>query len=723
MRNLLGRLHARKTPSLVHIARLWGIPLEGNDSGRQVGTLYRVMTDVRAVRMAWSKLDETSQRIVRTLSSSQGAARAIPELATDLDLPEPAIRESCVQLFRWGILAREGDDQELPVGATPKLFIPRELVLDFRRVLDEIDAGDQSTLPLRTLLELRDDPDIEDAAQRWGIRVIPGLRRRHDLITEILRQVNSTRRIDAVIESLSPDGKKMWDVVRKDAGLGPIRLDEAVRRAGLEVPERPEGLVITRTAALRDVLTELESALLVHHTYLKDGSRALFVPQEILNPGTVPTAAPLRPLQPLRDDIPEPEARHPSAIAWDVLTVVREIASKGAPVWVPGEPVSRTWQRQLNSRLWFGGDEVPPEGYLGFLLYLALGVGVLEPGPRAPGAGGDKHAIRPVLTPRVRQWRGYTFANQVAALRDVWLFADQWIEGREREQIDVWGADWQGFRRRLLGDLRDMDPHEWFLLSDVSRRLAEQDSGIVGSTFTAASARGGIDRADARIAAIAQIIEIELQTAMWWFGFVDLVRLGRKGIALRVTEAARLAAADSRAVVETTEVGSGEHALAVDNAGLVTLLRPEPLHIWSLTAFADAESLVPETTYQLRPGSVGRALGAGFDLDQITSYLERQSGTPLSSALKGLLREWTAGYKRVRLHRIVLLSPDVEKGLEGLREVVTKAKLEIVGEHDGGLMVMLPATGDDASSAEDALLKALRHAGYAGQWHVDRAGE
>lgn len=723
MRNLLGRLHARKTPSLVHISRLWGIPLQGSDSGRQVGTIYRVMTDVRAVRTVWSKLDETSRRIVRTLSTSQAAARTIPELASDLDLPEATIRETCVQLFRWGILAREGDDQELPVGATPKLFIPRELGLDFRRVLDEIDAGDQSTLPLRTLLELRDDPDIEDAAQRWGIRVIPGLRRRHDLVTEILRQVNSTRRIDAVIDSLGADARTLWDVVRKEAEIGPLRLDEAVRRAGLEVPEKPEGLHISRTAALRDVLIELESTLLVQHTYLKDGSRALFVPQEILHPGTVPTAAPLRPLQPLRDDVPAPEHRHPDAIAWDVLTMVREIASKGAPVWVPGEPVSRTWQRQLNSRLWFGGDEVPPEGYLGFLIYLGLGVGVLEPGPKPGGAGADKHAVRPVPTPRVRQWRGNTFAHQVGALRDVWLFADQWVEGREREQIDVWGADWQGFRRRLLGDLRDMDSHEWFLLSDVARRLAEQDTGIVGSTFTAASARGGVDRGDARVAAIAQIIEIELQTAMWWFGFVELVRIGRKGIALRVTESARLAAADSRAVAEAADAPPGEHALAVDETGLITLHRPEPIHIWSLTAFADAESLTPEATYQLRPGSVGRALGAGFDLDQITSYLERQSGSGLPDGLKALLREWTAGYKRVRLRRIVLLTPDVEKGLDGLRAAAAKAELEVVGEHDGGLMVMLPPTGDDGASAEDALLKALRHAGYAGQWHVDRANE
>jgi hypothetical protein len=503
-----------------------------------------------------------------------------------------------------------------------------------------------------------------------------------------------------------------------------MRLDEALRRTGLAVPEKPEGAAISRGAHLRDVLIELEASLLVHHTYLKDGSRALFVPQEILHPGTVPTAAPLRPLQPLQEDVPEPDrGQHPFAIAWDLLTVAREIASKGAPVWVPGEPVSRTWQRQLNSRLWFGGDEVPPEGYIGFLLYLALGVGVLEPAGRPSGAGADRNAIRPILTTRVRQWRGRSFADQIGALRDVWLYADQWIEGREREQIDVWGADWQGFRRRLLGDLRDMDPHEWFLLAEVARRLAEQDTGIVGSTFTAASSRGGLDRGDARIAAIAQIIEIELQTAMWWFGFVELVPLGRKGTALRVTEAARLAAADSRAVVDAEPVAPGTKTLSIDEVGLVTLHRPEPIHIWSLTAFADAESLVPEPAYQLRPGSVGRALGAGFDLDQITSYLERQSRAPLPESLQRLLREWTAGYKRVRLRRIVLLTPDAGQGRDALREVVTKAKLEVIGEHEDGLLVMLPPTGDDGSAAEDALLKALRHAGYAGQWQVERQSD
>jgi hypothetical protein len=75
----------------------------------------------------------------------------------------------------------------------------------------------------------------------------------------------------------------------------------------------------------------------------------------------------------------------------------------------------------------------------------------------------------------------------------------------------------------------------------------------------------------------------------------------------------------------------------------------------------------------------------------------------------------------VRLRRVALLTPDVEKGLDQLRQVVTKAGLEVIGEPDGALLVMLPATGDDGAAAEDALLKTLRHSGYAGQWHIERS--
>jgi len=721
MRNLLGRLNARSSDDLVRIARFWLVPLPGTDRGRHVGAMYRVMTDIRACRDAWQRFDPIARAMIRLLTASATDPLTIAEIATRLDLSETVVRDSAISLFRIGVLAVQGDNQELAIGELPRLFLPRELGQDYRRILDELDAGDQSGASLHTLLEGRDIPDLEDTAVIWGLKIIPGLRRRQELVDDILQQLGSKQRIDEVVGSLGRPARAVFDVVRgADAGDA-VGYDEAIARAGLTVPDAPDGRAVAAGSIVRNALTELETAALVLHSYTADQQRILFVPQEILHPGTVVTTTPLRMLQPLAaDEISEPELMHPFALAWDVLTVVRDIISRGAPVWVPGEPLSMTWLRQLNRRLWFSREDVPPDGYVGLLLYLALGVGVLEPGPHVAGAGGDRHAVRPVPSGSVRQWRSKDFASQTASLRDIWLVADQWIEGRERGQIDVWGADWQGFRRRLLGALRELEAGTWYLVTDIARRFAEQDPGLVGSTFTAASARGSRGAGSARTAVIAQIVEIELETAMWWFGFIEQAHIPKKGLAMRVTDAARMAAADTRAV--PAERIRDEAVLSVDDHGLVTLHRPAPVHIWSLTAFGDAGELRPKATYQLRPGSIGRALGAGFDLDQIIRYLEQQSGHPLPDGLQHLLREWTAGYKRVRMRRAAVLTPDFETGIEDLKTIVSEAGLEIVSGVDvpGQIMVLLPSTGEDAASAEETLQAILRANGFAGQWTLDK---
>ena len=140
--------------------------------------------------------------------------------------------------------------------------------------------------------------------------------------------------------------------------------------------------------------------------------------------------------------------------------------------------------------------------------------------------------------------------------------------------------------------------------------------------------------------------------------------------------------------------------------------------IWSLTAFADAERLRPTAAYQLRPGSIGRALGAGFDLDQIETYLERQSCGPIPDALKTLLRQWTISYRRVRLRRATVLHADTPEAMDDLKRIAMENGMQLLGEPtaDGGLVVLLPALGEDGVSAEDHLLKALRAGGYVGQW-------
>ena len=730
-RNLLGRLNARSVDDLYRIASFWSVNLTGNDRGRHVGTLYRTMTDIRSGREVWEALDVAQQAIVAELALSEAGPLAVEEIAVLVGLDVDTAQAALTGLFQAGIMAREGDVQALPVGAMPRLFLPRELILLFRRLQDELDAGDLSRSSLRVLLDITDDAEVEAAAERWGLRVIPGMRRRSELIDDIFRQISQPERIDRVVAGLKPNARALWNAVRAgDGGIeGTMALDDAIGRVW------PTWRRSRPTEQIRAALDELETALLVIHAYRREGDgrmqRRLFVPQEILYPGRVPTTLPLKPLQPLAAGVvPEPERRDPHALAWDLMTLLRELAAFGAPVWVPGEPLSRSWQRRLNGRLWFSGSDanadVPPIGYLGFLLTLGLGVGAIEPSAEPVGSTADRDAIRPTLSPRIRSWRSRSFAEQTAQLKAVWLAADQWYEGREREEIDVWGADWRGFRHRLLEALGTVGAGAWVLVEDLAQRFAEQFPTLVGTTFTAASARSSDDRGDTRRMAIARIIAVEVETAMWWFGVVDLARVPSRGLALRVTEAGRAMVdaahadnhADEHDRAEDRKATDAGPVLDVDAQGTINLGRPAPIHIWSLTAFADAERLRPTAAYQLRPGSIGRALGAGFDLDQIETYLERQSGGPIPDALKTLLRQWTISYRRVRLRRATVLHADTPEAMDDLKRIAMENGMQLLGEPtaDGGLVVLLPALGEDGVSAEDHLLKALRAGGYVGQW-------
>jgi hypothetical protein len=710
-RNLLGRLNARSPDDLQRIAAFWLIPLAGSDRGRHVGALYRAMTDIRHARAAWDRLDRHARDIVRDLALSDSGALTIDEIAAMTGLPHEETRPAAIRLFQAGLLAREGDNQELPVGALPRLFLPREIVQVFRRVQDEIDAGDLSGSSLRVMLETLDDPELEEAATTWGIRIIPGQRRRADLVARILRQIGSPDRVETVVAGQGRAATALWAAVRAAAPAA-IPLDRAFEDAGLTPPEPVASDYVRRMARNQSALSELESSLLVFHTYLRDGSRWLFVPNEIANPGEATATLPLRPLQPVpAAKAPRMDAPPPGMLAWDLLTLLREIAEHGAPVWVPGEGLSRTWQRRLNRRLWHGGDDIPPRGYLGFLLYLGVAVGVVTASEEPLPAGTDKGAIRPLVGPGIREWTRLPFATQDERLRQAWLESDVWIEGREREEIDVWGADWRGFRRRLLESIGELDAGAWFMVDDLAARLAEQNPTMIGTTFTAASARATRGGADDRAAAIAQVIEVELETALAWFGIVQL------GVASGSGEVVR-------PVAPRDEPGdaAAEPALGITPEGLVTLRRPAPLHVWSLSAFGDAESLRPLATYQLRPGSVSRALAAGFDLDQITAYLEAQGGGPLPEPLAASLRDWTVGYRRVRMRRAVVLHPDSAESIPDLRQLLTEAGLPVLDQPmpEGGLIVLLEAGAHAQAQPEDELLAALRAHGHVGQWDTGR---
>ena len=86
MRNLLGRLHARRLPELLRIAEAWSVPLYVESKSEVVGALYRAMTDPRAMRDIWDRLDPAERVMLAALTdaSDEAVAPTVEELAARL---------------------------------------------------------------------------------------------------------------------------------------------------------------------------------------------------------------------------------------------------------------------------------------------------------------------------------------------------------------------------------------------------------------------------------------------------------------------------------------------------------------------------------------------------------------------------------------------------------------------------------------------------------------
>src|SRR5918994_2596444 len=505
MRNLLGRLHARRLPELLRIAEAWSVPLYVESKSEVVGTLYRAMTDARTMRDVWDRLDPAERAVVIALADAPDSAQAptVDELAARLGVTAEEARETALRLYRAGVLFREGADEQLPIGVVPRLLLPRELALQVRRIQDEMAAGNLAQSPLRVLLELLDDAELEAAARIWGLRTVPGVARRRDLAARLLRLINDPTRVERVVRGRGRDAAAVWKIV--GTAPEPVPLVDVAAGAGLD------GSDTVTVARLRAALAELERAMLVWHAYRGDGTRWLFVTAEVRSPGE--GRAPVLPELVTIELEPglAPPWRHSDAVSWDLLTLLRIVANPQTPVWEAAETPPRWLLRAVASRLWFGGKDGPPIGYLELLQALALGEGILA-------IDEDVRAQRIVVGPHARAWRGIAFGAQTVRLRERWLRLPRWVECEPAGVVDVWGADWRGMRPRLLTALADPEigviPPRWVTLESLALRLAAGYPRLLGPSFTAATARlggeagGGED--EERAAALSDVIAPEL---------------------------------------------------------------------------------------------------------------------------------------------------------------------------------------------------------------------
>jgi hypothetical protein len=694
MRNLLGRLLQRSPAELERIARAWAIELGGSDRHADVSFLYRTMTDVWAVRDVWERVSDTGKRLVSALDDHDGTSCPPEEVAREAGIDPEAGLPELRRLYEIGIISAEDRAQGTGADTDPAVFLPREMGLMIERVETERNAPSPRDLPLEELLATATYPEIEEAATAWGARVIPAMHARGELVGIISEQLSRPERVERMIAALSGPARNAW--ARLTVAGGTLALDELL--SPRDVP------LLTR----RRILRELAAPLLVWHGYDERGTRLVIVPQSILHPQPVAVEQPPELTVVESAEVIEPEWLFPYAAAWDLLTLLREVVVSG-PRWralAEGDP---TMIRRLRKKLWRSDRETLdlPTGYIPFIVRVGALMGVLR-----------DVDDRAVPGDAAQSWREHAFTSASQRMVAAWAGAEEWVEGRERVDANLYGASWPTFRATLIKAIGDLDEDQWYEQDRFVERLLKTHPDLLRQAQVVAVGhaprRGRVDTSadahDRREQILSLVIGTTLETACVWLGLIDRAyTLGKRTPVLRVTPFGRWIAGKR---VEPVMTQLGQAPLGVGANFQTLLFRQTPRRVWALSAFAELQSLDRVSTWALTAEALIRALASGLDLTQITGFLERQNGAPLPQNVAYTLNEWDRGYRRVWLRRAVLLVPDEGEESAPIADALKDAGLspEVLADGRIALVYDEPDAGERLYTA---VARALRERGFA----------
>lgn len=696
MRNLIGRLLERPPAELDRIASFWGANLSGRDRYTDVASIYREMTDIWAARDVWEDLDSVERALVMRMATGPDEPSSPDALAEQLDLDEAAVTEALRNLYRTGIVALEqpADDS---LETSPRLYLPRELGSLFERRTSEQEAPVDLATPLGELLATLPFIEVEEAATLWGARVTPGVHARADLVNIIRGQIERPDRVSAAVDTLSPGPASLWRTLR-DSG-GELPYDNAKEKTGLD------------DVRFRDAVRELGTRLLVWHRYAdgaSNGERRLVIPESILHP-QAPEPEPVPEVERYEDDqVYEPTWMFPQSGAWDLLTILRE-ASRDSPRTSALRSGDPSIQRRLAHRLWRAELEsgVLPTGYVPFLTRVGALLGVLQ----------DLDG-RTISGPEAETWRSSAFTTAARRMVAAWMSSEEWIEGRDRIDLALYGASWPAFRGTLLRAIADIADDSWYDQESFVEHLLVTEPDLLRQAQVGSAPSSQltmrVDRAerpsDRRADVLRLVIATTLETACIWLGIVERSQtMEASRPTFRVTPFGRWAGGRGP---EPSGQHLGPAPLAVGANLQILLYRPTPRRVWALTAFAELKALDRVSTYQLTSSAVIRALASNVEIRDIVRFLEGQSGQELPQTVRYTLEEWDSGYHRVWMQRAVVLTPEDDADRDRIVEVLEDAGLTATALPDGTLALIHDA-GDATERIFDQALRTLRERGFA----------
>jgi predicted transcriptional regulator len=669
LRNLLGRLHDRSGHDLDLIARWWEIDLRAREHAAAVAHLYRVLIDAWSYALAWERLSPTDRVVLDLLVDDEGAFTEA-EIAERLGAPVSSVEPSVRRLYRAGFLFAEQDEPVLP-GIESRYFLPREIAHLTANLRREQERGLPVNESAAALLDRLSDGALVDIAERMGRQIIPALALRADLMAYIEPRLGDPKQLREAVRALNPGAARLW-------------------RWLLDHPEPPTpgearaALGIDGSELRRAVQSLAEHGLLWRGYASGDqGERGptlrLVVPDLLRHPRGRQEPPPPELREVDGTEIPAADWISPYAAPWDLLTVLRALAAGQLRPSAVAESNSPA-MRRLASFFWRRSGDLPPTGYVAFLGFLATGLGLLR--PEASG----------VALERVREWTGLDFPEQLRRMVEVWRQSSAWPEGESKEALQVWGADWPGFRSRLLSALTQLEPGTWVTLDSFSARLAAAAPDALGAHFTAAASHEEPDRRPEgrRLAVVRLAIELTLTTAAEWLGLIAVAKVGRETV-LTPTELSQ-AIANGRQPPPLEVLAP--HSLVVQPDFEALLLQPSPRRIWALSAFTQPVSLDRVSSYRITRQSIERGLSAGLALVQMTGFLEQHAGEPLPQNVAFEIETWAREFRKVRIRESLLIEPDDRASVATITEDLRGAGLRFELLPGDRLLVLMPDGAD-----------------------------
>jgi hypothetical protein len=117
-----------------------------------------------------------------------------------------------------------------------------------------------------------------------------------------------------------------------------------------------------------------------------------------------------------------------------------------------------------------------------------------------------------------------------------------------------------------------------------------------------------------------------IQSILGWLGFVWLHEPGQTERLMLVTDELRRV---TRAEVPDAAPGGSEPRIVVADDLTIHLTYPEPIHVWSVLAFADPLSYGEESVFAITADSIRAAQAAGFLPSHVEQFFGRQKGAKI----------------------------------------------------------------------------------------------